>query len=123
MNASCMPSSLVYMPLVLLCRSYRSLQDLDRTPKHELYEWWSLGIALGLECYELEEIKANYPTSVKSCMAQVISKWLSMISGQFSWRTLSLKSDLVNQPVLAHAIERKYCSVELLGSSHDKLDD
>ncbi len=76
-------------------------------------EWKSLGIALELDFSELKEIEANYPTSVKDCMAEVIARWLRTGgSSQVSWKTLcdALRSDLLSHSFLAQEIEEKYCT-------------
>lgn len=65
-----------------------------------------------IESHKLEEIEANFPKDVKKCMAKVISKWLEKDTGHLSWRTLcdALRSELVDQSVLAERIEKKYCT-------------
>ena len=74
-------------------------------------KWQSLGIALELGYSTLEEIEANNPNNVESCMAKVIARWLDARSSPLTWETLcdALRSDLVDCPVLAQDIEEKYC--------------
>ena len=73
-------------------------------------EWTSLAIVLGLE-HEIAEIEANYPTNVKKCKEEVITKWLR--TGWASWQILrdALRNKLVQHSALAEIIEKKYCTI------------
>ena len=78
--------------------------------------WTSLGIQLGLEPHEVDEIEAEHHNNVRRCKEKVIAKWLSRVSSSQStesiWRTLcdALRGRTVDHANLAQTIEQKYCS-------------
>ena len=67
-------------------------------------DWTSLGLQLGLEGYQLDEIDDNNRANVKNCRWKMISKWLD--TGDASWRALvrALASKQVGKKGLAKRI-------------------
>ena len=68
---------------------------------------------LGIEYHVLQEIEKKYHDNTKECMTEAVSVWLKTESSTLSWETLckALRSELVSHPVLAEAIEKKYCTI------------
>lgn len=73
-------------------------------------EWNCLGMALGLEQPELQEIELNHPGDVKKCLGRVIEEWLKWKGKEVSWKTLheALIDPLVSRPDVAEEIKHKY---------------
>ena len=42
----------------------------------QVLDWFSLGLNLGMNDYELQVIRDNYPRDNKSCKRMMFSKWL-----------------------------------------------
>ena len=68
---------------------------------------------LGIDYHVLQEIEKKYPNDTKECMAEAVNVWLKTESSTLSWETLceALRRKLVANPVLAEAIEKKYCTI------------
>lgn len=73
-------------------------------------EWHSLGMALGLEHRELEEIELNHSGDVRKCLGRVVEEWLKWKGKEVSWETMyeALKDPLVDRPDIAAQIKDKH---------------
>ena len=71
-------------------------------------DWYSLGLALGLEGFRLDKIMTETKGNVDDGQRAMVSLWLD--TGNASWRALvqALKSVLVNKAGLAKDIAAKH---------------
>ena len=72
-------------------------------------EWSSLALALKILPYQIEEIEANYPNSIRKCREKMVDKWFQRDS-ELSWNSLcvALRDPLVDRHDIARRIELKY---------------
>ena len=72
-------------------------------------KWQEVGIQLGLEDNELEEIKSDVSGS-KSCFQKVFALWKRTKRSEYKWNTVceALRSKHVNEVNLAKTIRSKF---------------
>ena len=90
-----------------------SSSDLSKVLKEVLpvaVKWYNLGLELGFEPHELDNIRASHSTQVEDCLREILKKWLSHHSLSPTWRSLvaALKVSTVDSPCVAAQIEGKY---------------
>ena len=75
---------------------------------NSINDWKDLGLQLGLEGYQLDEIDDNNRGKVKNCRWKMISKWLD--TGDASWRDLvrALASKQVGKKGLSKEIAARH---------------
>ena len=99
--------------LAMVCYITGSSDDLIALLEETISvnDWYALGMVLGLERYQLEDIKINHMTEI-DCRRKMISQW--MHTGDASWRALvrALASPLVLNMGLAKRIAAKHTKCE-----------
>ncbi len=90
--------------------SINNLQEVFSCLIEAANKWYNLGLALGIENYNLKNIESNY-NSNDIFLRIMLTCWLqSSLSRTWTDICNGLRSDTVKLIALAEDIEKKYCS-------------
>lgn len=99
-----MHSIIVFMSSIEKCLNMDDLELIVQKLYDARVKWYSIGLQLGLNPHDLDEIRVN-KSSDEDCLEAVISKWLK-VCAKPTWRDLAdaLKSATVGYSALAHEL-------------------
>ena len=74
--------------------------------------WEDLGVDLGFNVGDLKQIKVDNPGDSKSCLRELLRKWLDRINPEPSWEAIVEAVELgLGKEDLARTLRTTYCSL------------
>ena len=86
-----------------------TLKDLMRELKVKAADWEDIGVELEVDDGTLKQIKTDNPGDSKSCLRELLRKWLSCVDPQPSWASIVEAIEGIGDEGLATEIKEKYC--------------
>ena len=86
------------------------LKKLMRELKTKAANWEDIGVELEVDDGDLKQIKSDNPSDSKSCLRELLRKWLQRVDPQPSWKDIvEAVSEGLGDEELASRIRSKYC--------------
>ena len=85
-----------------------TLKDLMRELKMKAADWEDIGVELEVDDGTLKQIKTDNPGDSKSCLRELLRKWLSRVDPQPSWASIVEAIEGIGDEELASKLKSKY---------------
>ena len=86
------------------------LKELMRELKTKAANWEDIGVELEVDDGDRRQIKSDNPGDSKSCLRELLTKWLQRVDPQPSWKDIvETVSEGLGDEDLASRIKSKYC--------------